>query len=641
MSPNQYGDKEAHTPSVEHGQYNDSTLHFNITTPGVESNKGDEDIPLDKHGRPMVKFVWWRMSRKKRLCIIIGLILLLIGIALLLIFLVIIPAIIRNYMDKVVLTINYMDVTDIPNDSEIDVTFSVNLQHDVPVSASTDEVTASLIYGGEVFGTAAVEGQRIKSGRQNYNLTMNTTMVISDMDAFNAMAEAMMQDDTVPITISADIDAHALGLSFNNLDFKRTLSLVGFDNFAELDVEVQHIDLSGCSDGVYDMDVNASVNNPSTMGLQGIGALNMSVYYNSSYLGYAYSLKPELGMPRGVSNQTFHVVMSETSSALKGVINGFLGGSSIEVDVRGDNPYSTEHVQFKEAMSKVSMTVEYADGLDKVVFNTSCCCGTGMPWFSSNLHCVSSFRRASSISVSVSRISRSSDRVLALQDAGALDDEACVGDAATAGRQAAAGSLLRVRALYPSRFPHRVNMVLKEDVPKLGFRGDEVSVKAGYARNFLYPEKLAVYATNANREKFKVDKESVDETLLEKEHELEAIIDGLSNIEVVFKRHTAAKTEVKLHSEVNAQNISDMLEKQHGLIVGVARIDLPTPIKTLGEHTVKVRVDDAIEEEYAAGAVVSAAEGEAEVEGEGDEKKQKTGPSKKKWVSLAIEVERR
>ncbi|KAG3228590.1 hypothetical protein PC129_g870 [Phytophthora cactorum] len=200
-----------------------------------------------------------------------------------------------------------------------------------------------------------------------------------------------------------------------------------------------------------------------------------------------------------------------------------------------------------------------------------------------------------------------------------------------------------VKPLLARSFAHRVNMVLKEDVPKLGFRGDEVSVKAGYARNFLYPEKLAVYATDVNREKYKVDKESVDEALLEKEYELEAIIHRLSNIEVVFKRHTAAKTEVKLHSEVNAQNISDMLEKQHGLIVGVARIDLPTPIKTLGEHTVKVRVDDAIEEEYAAGAVVSAAEGEVEVEGEteGDDKKQKKGPSKKKWVSLAIEVERR
>jgi large subunit ribosomal protein L9 len=185
-------------------------------------------------------------------------------------------------------------------------------------------------------------------------------------------------------------------------------------------------------------------------------------------------------------------------------------------------------------------------------------------------------------------------------------------------------------------------MVLKEDVPQLGFRGDEVSVKAGYARNYLYPEKLAVYATEGNLKKYKVDKESVDEAALEKEHELEAIIHRLSNVEVTFKRHTSSKTDVKLHSEVNAQNISDMLEKQHGLIVGVARIDLPAPIKTLGEHTVKVRVDDAIEEEYAAGAVVSAAQGEAEEKAaEGDDKKQKVGPSKKKWVTVAIDVERR
>jgi ribosomal protein L9 len=81
---------------------------------------------------------------------------------------------------------------------------------------------------------------------------------------------------------------------------------------------------------------------------------------------------------------------------------------------------------------------------------------------------------------------------------------------------------------------HRVNMVLKQDVAKLGFRGEEVTVKAGYARNYLYPEKLAVYATEANLQKFKVDKES---------------------------------------------NISDMLEKQHGIVVGVARIDLPLPLK--------------------------------------------------------------
>ncbi|EGZ17227.1 hypothetical protein PHYSODRAFT_503118 [Phytophthora sojae] len=356
MTPNQYEGREVHTPArtpaMEDAHYHDETaLRLDATTPEAENKKDDEDIPLDKNGRPMVKFFRWRMSRKRRWCIIIGLILLFLIAALLIVYFVVIPAVIRHYMDKVALTINYMDVTSIPSDTEIDVTFSVNLQYDVPVSATTDPVTASLIYDGVEFGTAGVVGQHIESGEQNYNLTMNTTMVILDAEAFNAMSEAMMQEETVPITMSAKIDAHAWGLPFNNIKFERTLSLVGFNNFAELDPEVQHIDLWGCSDGVYEMDVNASINNPSAMGLQGIGALNMSVYYNDSYLGYAYSEKPELGMPRGLSNQS-------------------AGG--VTVNVRGDNPYSTEYTQFKEAMSKVNMSVEYDDGLNKVSFNTSC-----------------------------------------------------------------------------------------------------------------------------------------------------------------------------------------------------------------------------------------------------------------------------
>ncbi|ETO73963.1 hypothetical protein F442_09962 [Phytophthora nicotianae P10297] len=373
MTPNQYGYKEVRTPATTPAvEYQDETpLRLDAIVPVGENKKEDDGIPLDKRGRPMVKFFRWRMSRRKRLCITIGLILLFILIVLLLIFLVVIPALIQHYMNEVVFTINFMDVTDIPNDSEIDVTFSVNLQHDVPVSATTKAMTASLVYGGVALGTVGIEALDIKSGSQNYNLTMDTTMVISDMDGFNAMAEAMMQDKTVPITATADVDALAMGLSFNNLNFEQTLSLLGFNKFQDLDPKVQHIDLWGCRDGIYEMDVNASVYNPSTMGLQGIGPLNMSVYYNSSYLGYAYSEKPDLGMPRGLSNQTFRVVMSEDSTALQGIITGFFSGG-VEMNVRGDNPYSTEYVQFKEAISKVNMTIEYDNGLNDVSFNTSC-----------------------------------------------------------------------------------------------------------------------------------------------------------------------------------------------------------------------------------------------------------------------------
>lgn len=93
-------------------------------------------------------------------------------------------------------------------------------------------------------------------------------------------------------------------------------------------------------------------------------------------------------------------------------------------------------------------------------------------------------------------------------------------------------------------------MVLKQDVANLGFRGEEVAVKAGYARNYLYPEKLAVYATDANLAKYKVDKESVDEAELEKEREIKAITARLESVEVSFKRHTAARGDQNLHSQV-------------------------------------------------------------------------------------------
>jgi large subunit ribosomal protein L9 len=93
-------------------------------------------------------------------------------------------------------------------------------------------------------------------------------------------------------------------------------------------------------------------------------------------------------------------------------------------------------------------------------------------------------------------------------------------------------------------------MVLKEDVKNLGNRGDEVRVKAGYARNFLYPEKKAVYATESNRAKFKVDKESVDEAAAEKERQLQQIMQRISSVNLVFKRHTATKSDQTLHTSV-------------------------------------------------------------------------------------------
>lgn len=88
-----------------------------------------------------------------------------------------------------------------------------------------------------------------------------------------------------------------------------------------------------------------------------------------------------------------------------------------------------------------------------------------------------------------------------------------------------------------------MNLILKQDVEKLGNRGDEVRVKAGYARNYLYPEKLAVYATPENQNIHKINKESRDELGLDKERELQKVIKKIMSIELLFKRHTPSKRE--------------------------------------------------------------------------------------------------
>ncbi|OQS06621.1 transmembrane protein [Thraustotheca clavata] len=155
------------------------------------------------------------------------------------------------------------------------------------------------------------------------------------------------------------------------------------------------------------------------------------------------------------------------------------------------------------------------------------------------------------------------------------------------------------RSLAVRSFANRVDMVLKQDVPKLGFIGEVVNVKAGYARNYLYPEKKAVYATKVNLNKYAQDKK-VDESVdSEREHVRGQIIKRLTSIELTFKRHCpTSKPATK--SSVTAQNIVDMLEKQHGIIVGIARVVLPQELKSIGNHNVKIRVDDGIDEEVAA-----------------------------------------
>ncbi|OWZ17471.1 hypothetical protein PHMEG_0008574 [Phytophthora megakarya] len=311
------------------------------------------------------------MTRKQRILLLGGLVLVLLAVILLVVFLAIIPAVIQHYVNSVDLTINYLDIKSIPSDTTLNVELSLNVKHDIGIAATTDDITASLLYGGVAFGSVVIPGLDIKTGKQDYNLTVDGSLSLTDVDAFNLMAEGLVEGTEISLEATATIKAHAIGLTYGGLGLVRTLPIKGFNQFSDPTPEIDYINWFGCSNDVYQMDINVTLTNPATMGLDGIGALNLSLYYADSYLGYAESLTPELGLPRGESVQLFRATVPQASTALKGMALGVVGGSA-QFYITGDNPYSTEYTQFQEAISKVNMSIVYTDGLSNLGLNTSC-----------------------------------------------------------------------------------------------------------------------------------------------------------------------------------------------------------------------------------------------------------------------------
>ena len=131
------------------------------------------------------------------------------------------------------------------------------------------------------------------------------------------------------------------------------------------------------------------------------------------------------------------------------------------------------------------------------------------------------------------------------------------------------------------------NVLLREDVDNLGARGEIVRVRAGYARNFLLPRKLAVEATAGNVKQIEAERAA----LLKKEARERSSAEGqaalLQNLRLTFERKVGEHG--LLYGSVTAMHIADAL-KEKGYEVDRRRVVLPEPIKETGEHTVAVRL---------------------------------------------------
>ena len=130
-----------------------------------------------------------------------------------------------------------------------------------------------------------------------------------------------------------------------------------------------------------------------------------------------------------------------------------------------------------------------------------------------------------------------------------------------------------------------MQIILLERIEKLGTIGDEVTVKDGYARNFLLPNKKALRANSANRKVFEANRARiVADNDARREH---ATVDaaGVEGKEVVLIR--ASSNSGQLYGSVSVRDIVDAL-KADGAKVDKAMIVLERPIKTIGVFDVKV-----------------------------------------------------
>jgi large subunit ribosomal protein L9 len=134
-----------------------------------------------------------------------------------------------------------------------------------------------------------------------------------------------------------------------------------------------------------------------------------------------------------------------------------------------------------------------------------------------------------------------------------------------------------------------VKVILREDVPNLGDAGEIVSVKSGFARNYLLPQELAYEATESSVRRLEQERERAEQRARRDYLEARRQASQLEELSITFQAR--AGEESKLFGSITSADIADRLKEQ-GLDFQVDRkqIDLDEPIKALGVHNVPIRL---------------------------------------------------
>jgi large subunit ribosomal protein L9 len=132
-----------------------------------------------------------------------------------------------------------------------------------------------------------------------------------------------------------------------------------------------------------------------------------------------------------------------------------------------------------------------------------------------------------------------------------------------------------------------MEVILKEDIAKLGSRGDVVKVAEGYGRNYLLPRKLAIQASESNKAVIVQMKAAAVRRSAKEKTQAEELAKQFDGVSVSFTRKSGEHDQ--LFGSVTSGDLADALMKK-GFNVDRRQIQLHEPLKTLGEFTVPVKL---------------------------------------------------
>jgi large subunit ribosomal protein L9 len=136
-----------------------------------------------------------------------------------------------------------------------------------------------------------------------------------------------------------------------------------------------------------------------------------------------------------------------------------------------------------------------------------------------------------------------------------------------------------------------MKVILQKDIPNLGDAGDVKNVAAGYARNYLLPKKLVILFNESSKKAIDHQKHLIKVKKDKRRKESEKVAEAFKGIEV--KISAKVGEEDKLFGSITALDIARKL-KDSGHEIDKRRIHIDDAIKTLGEHTVTVKLDEGL-----------------------------------------------